>query len=98
VFDHFFDGIDRPDKIYRIALDVANRLLRSEKFDGILRASRPRLTNFLTGSYVSPSRVVAMHRFAFIKSDAVAYPARFLAVAGGSTPPQTLLSLWRKRV
>jgi hypothetical protein len=33
-----------------------------------------------------------MHRFAFIKTDAVVQPARFLAVAGGFTPPPTLLS------
>src|SRR5215216_3840162 len=37
-----------------------------------------------------PVVCVAMHRFAFIKSDAVVHPARFLAVAGGSTTPTLL--------
>ena len=40
---------------------------------------------------------VAMHVYALITSGVVLNPARFLAVAGGSTPP-TLLSNWRRRV
>ena len=84
----------------------ANRLLRYEKFDAILRASRPRQTTPKTKIVSLKPRFirsplplcVAMHRSAFIKFDVVLNPARFLAVAGGSTPPPTLLSIWRRRV
>jgi len=40
---------------------------------------------------------VAMHRFAFIKSDAVVLPARFLAVAGGPNPTNLTFN-WRRVV
>ena len=78
----------------------ALKYLRYEKFDAILRASRPRHPDksfAIFNSYFPPNVRPSM-RVGFIQSPMLSNPARFLAVAGGATPPPTYFYLEEKRV
>jgi len=74
------------------------KYLRYEKFDGILRASRPRTLVPIAVSLITlqgflPDATYSM-RVGFIQSPV--HPACCLAVAGGSTPTNLTLSGGKK--